>query len=346
MEENQSIDKEILFFRYCHGVATSEEIELVENLIAGSTLLADELNNVKEAVGVQKKIAEMESCNTDTAYSRVHKIIKKKEYRRKLIMGLYRVAAVLIIPLLLTSSIFGYMAFNKIQGEVTYAEIVSAPGTISYLELPDKSKVWLNSNSRLRYPTEFKRGTREVLLEGEGYFEVKSDKKQPFYVATKSGFKVMAYGTKFNVDTYDNITETSLAEGNVALISRDNKIKELQPGEEATYDNVTGQIAVQDINLYEKLAWKDGKIVFRNMPLDKVFNRLSKRYNADIILHDENNLSQKYSSRRVTFTNETIQQIMSYMEIAAPIEWKVSRPVQNSDSTLAKQRIDVWLKKE
>jgi ferric-dicitrate binding protein FerR (iron transport regulator) len=346
MKGNQNIDKEVLFFRYCSGHATSEEKELIEKLVADSALHAEELKRVKQAAGLQEKIEEMESCNVDTAYSSVNKIIGKIERRRTFIRGLYRAAAILVIPLLTTSLIFGYMAFNKKQADVIYAEIISAPGTVSCVELPDKSKVWLNSNSQLRYPTEFRNMEREVQLDGEGYFEVMSDKKHPFYVATKHGLKVMAYGTKFNVNVYDNIIETSLAEGKVAIMNYNSKVKELHPGEEATYDNATGKLYIQDVNMYERLAWKDGKIIFRNMPLHKVFDQLSRRYNVEIVLHDEHNLSENYSSRRVTFTNETIHQIMSYMEIAAPMEWKVSKPVQNSDSTLTKQRIDVWLKKE
>ena len=346
MIENQDFDREILFFRYCNGITTPEERELVEKLIVESSLLADELDKVKQAVDVQAKVDEMELCDANHAYSRVHKSLLKRDRGRKLNTVLYLAAAIFVIPLLMTSLIFGYMAFNKNRGDTIYAEIVSAPGVVSQLELPDKSKVWLNSNSRLRYPTEFKDGAREVYLEGEGYFEVRSDKKNPFYVTTESGFKVMAYGTRFNVNTFDNFTETSLAEGNVILLDHDKILKDMLPGEEILYDNLTGKLEVNEVNMPERLAWKDGKIIFRNVPLNKVFDRLGRRYNVEMIIHDEQSVSTNYSSRRVTFTNETIQQIMSYLELAAPIEWKIGPQVQNSDSSLAKQRVDVWFKKE
>jgi ferric-dicitrate binding protein FerR (iron transport regulator) len=238
------------------------------------------------------------------------------------------------------------MAFHKGRNEIVYAEVVSAPGLVTSFALPDQSKVWLNSNSRLRYPVSFDGNTRKVELEGEGYFEVESDRKRPFYVTTPSGMQVMAFGTRFNVNVQGNMTETILAEGRVALLDNDSLLKELLPGEEALFDNITGTLEMKSVNLSEKLAWKDGKIIFRNAPLDKVFEQLSKRYNVEIVFHDEYNLSEKYSSRRVTFTNETIQQILSYLEIAAPLEWKISPTVQNGDSTLVRQRIDVWLKKE
>jgi ferric-dicitrate binding protein FerR (iron transport regulator) len=238
----------------------------------------------------------------------------------------------------------GYMVFLKPADKPVYAEITAAPGSVVNFELPDRSKVWLNAGATLRYPAAFKGDAREVTLSGEGYFEVRSDKQHPFYVATAAGVKVMAYGTQFNVNTEDNTVQTILAEGKVSVLTAGRPLVELQPGEQAVYDEVTGNLSVDRINLYEKLAWKDGKIVFRNALLSEVFRKLSRRYNVDIVLHDKYHQSENYRAR-VAFSDETIQQIFTYLEVAAPIEWKLSRPIQYADSTLAKQRIDVWLKR-
>jgi ferric-dicitrate binding protein FerR (iron transport regulator) len=346
MDEKLNIDREVLFFRYCEEIATPEEKKLTERLVEESGTLAGELEQVKQAVGLQQKIKGQNIYDTHAGYSRVQYKIRKKGRIRKRVSTLYRVAAMLTIPLLITTLVFGYMVLNKDNEKVVYAEIVSAPGVVSQFEFPDQSKVWLNSESKLRYPSQFKGNTREVELEGEAYFEVQSNKERPFYVATPSGLKIMAYGTRFNVNANENKTETTLVEGHVAILNQEKILKELHPEDEVLFDNTTGKLELQNVNLYEKLAWKDGKIVFRNASLDKVFARLSKRYNVDIVLHDEHHLAEKYSSIRVTFSNETIQQIFSYLEIAAPIEWKVSPIAQNEDSALAKQRIDVWLKKE
>lgn len=346
MKEDQNIDREVLFFRYCTKQVTVEEKMKVEEMINSSKEASKELDAVQEALNIKQKITEIESCDISGGYRGVRMIIQKAARRKRFLSLLSRAAAILIIPLLISTLAMGYLLLHKTQDEVTYTEIISAPGVISRFELPDKSKVWLNSKSTLRYPNRFE-GTaiREVELEGEGYFEVQSDKEHPFYVRTPSGIAVMAHGTKFNVNSEQKNVETILAEGKVALFHSSRKLKELNPGEQALFNNGTGQLEMQEVNLYEKLAWKDGKIVFRNAPLKEVFEQLSKRYNVDIILHDEYNQSGKYLSR-VTFRDETIQQIFCYLEIAAPIEWKVSTPVQNTDSTLTRQRIEVWLKKK
>lgn len=345
MKEEHNSDREILLFRYALGVADEEEKNRVEELVADSKEVVAELDAVKEAISLRKKIHEMESYDITSGYKDVRHIIRKNQQRNRIIRFLSRTAAILTIPLLITTLIFGYLAFHKTPEEIVYVDIVSAPGLVSRFELPDKSKVWLNSNATLRYPVQFDKAKREVKLTGEGYFEVQSDKEHPFYVTTASGMKIMAYGTQFNVNTKGEVTETTLAEGKVSVFYNDQSLRELNPGEQVSYYNETGQLITKEVSLYEKLAWKDGKIIFRNAPLDEVFEQLSKRYHVDIVLHDEHNQSGRYLSR-VTFTDETIQQIFSYLEIAAPIEWKVSTPVKNQDSTLTRQKIEVWLKKK
>ena len=347
MKEELNIDKEILFFRYSNNLATSTEREEVEKLIAESPEAKNELVSVQRAVDVRQRIRELEMYDIPAGYNEVTKSIQRTTRRRRFVSVMTRVAVMLTLPLLIsTLSLLYFTLSKKSYEELFFAEVVSAPGMVTWFELPDKSKVWLNSNSTLRYPLQFNHlKKREVELTGEGFFEVASDKNNPFYVTTSSGMRVMAHGTQFNINAESEILETVLAEGKIAILYQDRIMKELLPGEQALFDSKTESIKTQDVNLVEKLAWKDGKIIFRNAPLNEVFERLSRRYNVEIIFHDEYNQSGNYLSR-VTFTDETIQQIFSYLEIAAPIEWKRSPLSQNDDSTLAKQRIDVWLKKK
>lgn len=343
MKEELNIDREVLFFRYCNNIATLVEKEQVDRMIAGSPELSEELNAVKQALALKKRIGQLESYDTSIGYQKVRVAIQRARRRQRFLHSLSRVAAILALPLLITTLTFGYILFNRENADLSYTEVIASPGTISRFELPDKSRVWLNSNSILRYPNRFK-GDRQVELEGEGYFEVESDKKNPFYVATASGIKVMAYGTQFNVNTEKNTIETVLAEGEVTVFYNDQMLRDMKPGEQVSFDPTSGQANVRKVSLLEKLAWKDGKIIFRNAPLNEVLEQLSRRYNIDIVLHDDHNQSGKYLSR-VTFSDETIQQIFSYLEIAAPIKWQLSSLRLNNDSTLVKQQIDVWIEK-
>lgn len=335
-------NRESLFFRYCTGAASTEEKVLVEEMMATDATVAPELENLRQAVAIQQQIHQMEAINANAAYAYVHHTIQKSARRKKLTSGLYRAAAILLLPLLISSLTFGYLALRKDRTDAGFAEFAAPPGVVARFELPDKSQVWLNSNSKLRYPIRFDKRAREVQLEGEGFFEVQSDKKHPFYVTTASGLKVMAHGTQFNVDVDPTNTEIILAEGNVALLHHDTVLKEMRPQEAALFDNETGRLEMRNVNLSDKLAWRDGKLIFRDVPLEQIFDQLSRRYHVEIVIHDEHRLLEKYTSCRVTFAYGTIEQMLSYLKIAAPIEWTITQPKQSDE----KQRIDIWIKKE
>ena len=312
-------------------------------MVADSDSAAGELALVSEAVALENQICELESYDTAGSFRRLMRTIGHRRRIGRLRRVALRAAAILVLPLLVSTSILGWLRFRDNNIEPVRAEITVAPGTVTSFELPDSSKVWLNAGSVLRYPERFDSDVREVTLTGEGYFEVRSDPEHPFLVSTSSGVSVMAYGTRFNVSTGGGNVQAVLEQGSVKMLDRNRRQIEIRPGEQAVYNGTTLGITVGRVNLYEKLAWKDGRIVFRNAPLSEVFQRLSQRFNVDIVLHDAAGFSDKYRAR-VTFRDETIQQIFSYLEMAAPLTWKLSRLTQMADSTLTRQRIDVWLK--
>lgn len=342
-------NKEILFFKKYTEKTTPDEATMIEQLLAASGENRKEMDLVEQVISIEAEMKELASYDVSKGYLGMKQKLNERKSPIHWSFWLTRIAVILVFPLLISTLTLLYLNREQ-QKELSrfeWMEVSAALGLISKFELPDQSKVWLNSGSTLRYPSRFTGNTREVELNGEGYFEVKSDQKNPFYVSAGSGVKVMAHGTRFNVNAYDEYDkiEAVLAEGKIDFLFADNRLRQLVPGEQAVFDRNSHQLMVTPVGIYEKIAWKDGKIVFRNASLEEVFHQLGRRYNVDIVFHDDYKLSLGYRCR-VTFTNETIQQIFSYLEIAAPIKWTVSTPVRQSDSTLAKQRIDVWLKKK
>lgn len=348
-KERSSMNKEILFFKYSCGLATPEEEKLLQKLLANSENARNELKTVEEIIAIDNEIKELDRYDTSKGYIGMRQKVKAKKKTAPFIVWMYRVAAILILPLLISIAALihtNQMQQNELNRNV-WMEVVSAPGLISRFELPDQSKVWLNSGSRLRYPSHFNGAEREVKLAGEGYFEVSSDKEHPFYVTTETGVKVMAHGTSFNVNTYNeyDVVEAVLVKGKIDLSFAGQTLRKMIAGEEAIFNKTSHQLMVNKVNTEEKTAWKDGKIMFRNATLEQVFKQLERRYNVDIIVHDVYKSAANYRCR-VTFTNETIQQIFTYLEVAAPIRWAIDTPKQQGDSSLVKQRIDVWLNKK
>lgn len=306
--------------------------------------MTENKNTIEEIKALTEDILEYQSVDVDKAYSRLNRQMHKKQGRRIFMQTFSRIAAILLLPLLISSVMFSYLYMKQKEQieQIGYTQVSSAPGTVTRLVLPDQSVAWLNSGSTLSYPAVFSDEAREVKLSGEGYFEVESDPKHPFYVITKEGLKIMAYGTKFNVNAYadETFVETVLEQGKIDVINQNERVQ-LEPNKLAVYDINTGQFTVSQTNLDEKIGWKDGKLIFRNTPLDEVLKRLSKRYNIDIVLHQKSKKEYKY---RATFTTETIEQILNYLKLTAPIEWSVKKPQKNQDDSFVHPRIDVFLK--
>lgn len=303
----------------------------------------DSRNTIKQIKALAEDILEYQSVDTQEAYSRLNRRMHKKLGSRLFMRTISRIAVILLLPLLISSGVFSYLYLKQrsLMEQVVYNEVSSAPGTVTRLVLPDKSVAWLNSGSTLIYPAVFNDKNREVRLSGEGYFEVESDPMHPFYVITNEGVKVMAYGTKFNVNAYKDepYIEAVLEKGKIDLISQDETIC-LDPERQALFNKETGEVTVSSVNLEEKVGWKDGRLVFRNTPLDVVLKKLSKRYNVDIVLHKNVNKEYKY---RATFTTETVEQILNYLKLTVPIRWSVKEMEQNEDTSFARKRIDVYL---
>lgn len=292
-----------------------------------------------EALG--EDINEMENIDIEHNFKLTQKKIKNIE-KVFFMNKITQYAAILALPLLISSLILFYMLFNKPEQKVEYAQVISSTGTIIRYELPDKSVVWLNSGSKLTYPTVFSKESRDVKLNGEAYFEVSANKQHPFYVHTSSGMKVFVYGTKFNISAYDDEKdiETVLESGKVNIITPDNKMVVLKPGEEMIFNKESNNLNKSEVDVYEKVAWKDGKMIFRNATLDVILKRLARHFNVDIQINNRYGKEYKY---RATFRNESLQQILDYLAKSAALKWRIEKAKQNDDGTLTKRKITVDL---
>ncbi|KRD61742.1 hypothetical protein ASE40_09460 [Flavobacterium sp. Root935] len=160
-----------------------------------------------------------------------------------------------------------------------------------FVQLADSTKVWLNSESQLKYPVAFVDGeTRQVeLVYGEAYFEVSPSTKHKgsrFKVKTQSQ-NVEVIGTEFNIKAYKDETTiyTTLVKGIVA-VSNASKKQILAPNEQSRITDYNGNIAVSDVDVYNEISWRKGLFVFKGMPLKDIARVLSRWYDADIVFAD------------------------------------------------------------
>lgn len=160
--------------------------------------------------------------------------------------------------------------------------VLSTPKGGQYqIVLPDGTKVWMNASSTLIYPNIFIGETREIELEGEGYFEVAENKERPFVIKTASE-KVKVLGTHFNVNAYteESTSAVSLIEGSVEVVAPDNSGVIIKPGQQTL--NQKGRLSVEDINTEEVVAWKNGDFMFNKESLESVMRKLARWYDLEI----------------------------------------------------------------
>ncbi len=150
------------------------------------------------------------------------------------------------------------------------------------LILSDSTKVCINAGSELRYPTVFSKGNRKVELQGEAFFEVSHDPKNPFIVETAlCDIKVL--GTTFNVEAYPGKKmKTSLLNGKIMLSDKKDVTKKiiLVPGQEAYYAD--GRFSVKSLQNQERLRWREGLLCFQDVLLTELMTEFEKYYDVKI----------------------------------------------------------------
>jgi ferric-dicitrate binding protein FerR (iron transport regulator) len=214
-------------------------------------------------------------------------------------------------------------------------EVRSAPGVVTAFVLPDSTKVWLNANSHIAYPTRFDENIREVAVTGEAYFAVAKDPKKTFYVNVNDAFKVKVTGTEFNVEAYPAASAFSitLVEGAMELVSAIDPAKSfltLKPGEQSVWDTKNKTIDSRQVNTISVSSWKDGKIIFRNTPMNEIAATLGKRYNAHFVISPR----LKNYSFTGTFTNQQLIQILEHFKISSNIRYEIKGLDLNPDGTV------------
>ena len=179
--------------------------------------------------------------------------------------------------------IYNALASSKSNKKVLYNTLSTPRGGQYQVVLPDGSKVWLNAESSLHFPTAFTGNQREVTLTGEAYFEVAKNKEKPFRVKV-DGMSINVLGTHFNVNAYsdENTIRTSLLEGSVKII-KDNKSKLLKPGNQAVLNKKQNEIDITDIDMNGVMAWKNGLFQFEGDNITTIMREIGRWYNVEIV---------------------------------------------------------------
>lgn len=212
----------------------------------------------------------------------------------------------------------GKLQYNQSGADVRnmkpkYNTLIVPRGGEYTLVLGDGTTVYLNADSKLKYPEHFTGGDREVFLEGEAFFEVTKQQGAAFLVHTAKE-TVQVLGTSFNVRAYrdEEFEATTLVTGKVLVNTAGKQEVNMLPGEQCCL-NDNGELSKREVDVYSYIAWKEGIFAFDKVPLDEVMRTLERWYNVDICIAAEEMKKVPVSGKIKRFSD--FKQVLELLEV-------------------------------
>jgi ferric-dicitrate binding protein FerR (iron transport regulator) len=219
-----------------------------------------------------------------------------------------------------------YKTDNSLKKDIIYNYLTIPRGGQFLLTLTDGTRIWLNSDSKIKYPKEFNEGDlRKVeLVYGEAYFEVSPSSKHKggkFRVITKDQM-VEVLGTEFNIKAYNDEDSiyTTLVKGSVE-IDKGNYKEFLKPNQQSIISSGKDEITVIPVDTYDITSWRKGVFSFRNTSLYEITKVLSRWYDTNFIFENEDLKSIKYNG--VLDKNHSIETILSILKTTNNIDYEI-----------------------
>lgn len=200
---------------------------------------------------------------------------------------------------------------TSICGEIAYNEITVPRGGEYKVTLDDGTRIWLNSESYIRFPVVFQGGERRIWVSGEVFLEVTKDAERPFIVNTEK-LDIKVLGTRFNVRAYpdEKCIQTTLVEGSVQVDNLRGKVAVLLPSEQLVYDALDGNHEVREVDTELYVSWKDGVYVFVSQRLEDIMSLISKWYDVDVFYQNSAVKNIIFSGRLKRYENaETLLRV-------------------------------------
>ncbi|MCQ4873306.1 FecR family protein [Butyricimonas paravirosa] len=212
---------------------------------------------------------------------------------------------------------------NDDPGKLVYHELVIPRGGEFSLTLSDGTEVYMNADSKLRFPTKFGRNERVVELEGEAYFQVARNEKSPFIVKVAS-MEIEVLGTEFNVSAYpeDAVIQTTLVRGSVEVSSeKSGESVILHPGEQSALNRENNSLNVSTVDVSYVMAWKEGRLRFKEKPLREVMKIISRWYDVEVVYEDEEVKDYPFGCN--FNRHATIEPLLKVFEATGTIETRI-----------------------
>jgi len=200
--------------------------------------------------------------------------------------------------------------------------VLKVPRAGEYImTLSDGTKVWLNSESEIKYPVVFGEERREVFITGEAFFEVKQDSLRPFLVHTPCT-QTTVLGTSFNVMAYPAApqTEITLLQGAV-MVEAAGRNQSIIPGQQLQVNNVSKEMTCREVNVNRYASWKEGLFDFEGMKLEDLVTELSRWYDVDFFFANRTAAAKRFTG--AVKRNNNLQFMLDFIEKTSDVRFEV-----------------------
>ncbi len=357
------MDIDTLIAKYLNNESTAEEVDEISRWRKSSPENELIFRQSEEAW----HLAHVNRAHIRPGKEKTWNHIQKRITRQYSLPSLVRVAGIaasiaLILGLVLAYVLTGKSSVSKQPQKIT---LYVPGGVCSKTILPDSTVVWLNASSTISYPSYFDGDTRTIELVGEAFFDVMRDESKPFVIHS-GNLRVNVLGTSFNFKHYNEDTQAVLAvETGTVTLSAGTSTTTLHAGKYATVDNQTLRTIVyntppvlssrkndpgistmprmitKETNTDQFSSWRDYKMIFRDEAFGNVLNELSRRYNAEFEIQDEEIKGYVYHA---TFDDMSLEDVLKLLKISAPIDYTINSLTSNTMNAYGKRKVTIFRK--
>lgn len=310
--ENQRV--EYLIKKYAgDGVTAKEEAELM-NMICNGKDNADLRDLMLHAWDDAHPEMTLDSVKADQIFNAVVGVKKSPAFRKLYWIG---VAAAIVLVCFAVSFFYLQKSASLTKAENTAAAVKIISGAEHRkINLPDGSSVILNENSVLEYPERFTGATREVILKGEGYFDIRHDSKHRFIVHT-GNIKTTVLGTAFNVKALEGTAVVvTVTRGKVSVADGTKVLAVLVPDEQVVFNQQYKKVSVAKVKAEETVAWQKNDLFFEDTTMEEAAEIISQKFNVKITFKNNEGKNCRFTASflKAQSLEEVIQVITAFNE--------------------------------
>jgi len=209
---------------------------------------------------------------------------------------------------------------NAASASVAYNTMTTPKGKQFRLKLPDGTEVVLNAASSIRYPVAFQGNEREVFLEGEAWFNVKTDPAKPFRVKIPDQAAVEVLGTAFNIRCYkeEPVVKATLLSGKIRFVKNENR-QLLSPGQQLQQFSDGAVKMMPAVDTGQVMAWKNGEFSFQHLPLEEAIREIARWYDLEPVFTGKMPAFEFYGSMGRNLSAQQVVKLLNNMGLPVSI---------------------------